>query len=139
MEVKSIVLCSSATPHPDGTFSLLRGGVDTWGVQHFPSQVQFGLVVILELSSTEAGITHTLELDVIDADGNRIIPQTKIPFSIPVRVNITRYKFNLVIGNGVVQIAKTGTYSVQVGVDGRNLSSTEFQIVQASTPPQLGV
>ncbi len=25
MEVKSILLCSAATPHPDGTFSLLRG------------------------------------------------------------------------------------------------------------------
>ena len=134
MEVKSIVLCSSATPHPDGTFSLLRGGVDTWGVGQFPSQVQFGLVVILELISTEAGITHLLELDVIDADGKRIIPQTRIPFSIPVRAHVTRYKFNLVIGNGVVHVSKTGTYSVQVGVDGQNLSSTEFQIVQAPPP-----
>ena len=130
MEVKSIVLCAAATPHPDGTFSLLRGGVDTWGVQSFPTQVQFGLVVILELGSTEVGVNHLLELDVIDADGRRIVPQTKIPFSIPVRANVTRYKFNLVIGNGVVQILKIGTYSVQVGVDGQNLSSTEFQIVQ---------
>ena len=134
MEVKSIVLCSAATPHPDGTFSLLRGGVDTWGVALFPAQVQFGLVVILELSSTEAGVAHLLELDVIDADGHRVIPQTKIPFSVPLRANTTRYKFNLVMGNGVVQVIKIGTYSVQVGVDGRNLSSTEFQIVQASAP-----
>jgi hypothetical protein len=137
MEVKSVVLCSAATPHPDGTFSLLRGGVDTWGVVSFPAQIQFGLVVILELLSTEVGIPHLLELDVIDADGHRVIPQTKIPFSIPVRTNTTRYKFNLVMGNGVVQVIKIGTYSVQVGVDGRNLSSTEFQIVQAA-PPQAG-
>ena len=135
MEVKSILLCSAATPHPDGTFSLLRGGVDTWGVQSFPTQVQFGLVVILELVSTEVGVNHLLELDVIDVDGNRIIPQTKIPFSIPVKVNVTRYKFNLVIGNGVIQIPKTGTYSVEVGVDSRHLSSIDFQIVQASAPP----
>jgi hypothetical protein len=131
MEVKSILLCSAATPHPDGTFSLLRGGVDTWNVQSFPAQVQFGLVVILELSSTEAGINHSLELDMIDADGNRIVAPIKIPFSVPVRVNTTRYKFNLVIGSGNLQIIKTGTYSVQVGVDGRNLSSTDFQVVQA--------
>ena len=134
MEVKSILLCSAATPHPDGTFSLLRGGVDTWGVASVPAQVQFGLVVILELMSTEAGAQHLVALDVIDADGNRVVPQIKIPFSIPVRANITRYKFNLVIGNGTIQIPKIGTYSVQVGVDGRNLSSTELQIVQAPAP-----
>jgi hypothetical protein len=134
MEVKSMLLCGAATPHPDGTFSLLRGGIDTWGVAAVPTQVQFGLVVILELFSNEVGVGHLLELDVIDADGNRVIPQTKIPFSIPPRANTTRYKFNLVIGNGVVQIIKTGTYSVQVGVDGRNLSSTEFQVVQAPSP-----
>ena len=137
MEVKSILLCSAATPHPDGTFSLLRGGVDTWSVASFPTQVQFGLVVILELMSTEVGVAPLLELDVIDADGNRVIPQTKIPFSIPVRVNITRYRFNLVIGNGVIQIPKIGRYSVQVGVDGRNLSSTEFQIVQAAAAQSI--
>lgn len=131
MEVKSILLCSAATPHPDGTFSLLRGGVDTWGVASVPAQVQFGLVVILELVSTEAGAQHLMELDVIDADGNRVVAPIKIPFSIPVRANTTRYKFNLVIGNGTIQIPKIGTYSVQVGVDGRNLSYTELQIVQA--------
>jgi len=134
MEVKSMLLCGAATPHPDGTFSLLRGGIDTWGVASFPAQVQFGLVVILELVSTEVGMAHLLELDVIDADGNRVVPQTKIPFSMPVRANTTRYKFNLVIGNGVIQIIKIGTYSVQVGVDGHNLSSTEFQVVHAPTP-----
>jgi len=137
MEVKSILLCGAATPHPDGTFSLLRGGIDVWGVPSFPAPVQFGLIVIFELSSTEVGGTHCVELDVIDEDGKKIVPQAKIPFTIPARANTTRYKFNLVIGNSVIQIPKTGTYSVHVGVDGRDLSSTEFQIVQASTPQAL--
>ena len=132
MEVKTILLCDAATPHPNGTFSLLRGGIDNWNVQAFPTQIRFSFVVILELLSTEVGTTHTAELDIIDVDGNRVVPQTKIPFSIPIRVNVTRYKWNLVGGNMAVLIARTGRYSLQIGVDGHNLSSIEFQVVQAA-------
>mgnify|MGYP001606030950 CR=1 FL=1 len=132
MEVKSILLCDAASPHPDGTFSLLRGGIDNWNVQTFPTQIRLSFVVILELLSTEVGRTHVAELDVIDADGNRILPQAKITFSIPIKVNVTRYKWNLVGGNMLLPIARTGKYSLQVGVDGHNLSSVDFQVVQAA-------
>ena len=132
MEVKSILLCDSATPHPDGTFSVLRGGIDNWNVQSFPTQIRISFVVILELLSTEVGKTHVAELDIIDADGNRVVSQAKIPFSIPIKLNVTRYKWNLVGGNMVVPITKTGRYSLQIGVDGHNLSSAEFQVVQAA-------
>ncbi len=132
MEVKSILLCDAASPHPDGTFSLLRGGIDNWNVQTFPTQIRLSFVVILELLSTEVGRTHIAELDVIDADGNRILPQAKIPFSIPIKVNVTRYKWNLVGGNMLLPIARIGKYSLQVGVDGHNLSSVDFQVVQAA-------
>ena len=134
MEVKSILLCDAATPHPDGTFSLLRGGVDQWNVKSFPTQITFSFVVILELLSTEIGRTHTAELDVIDADGNRVLPQGKIPFSIPTRMNVTRYKINLA-GSLTIPVEKAGKFSFQLGVDGYNLSSTEFQAVQALQQP----
>jgi hypothetical protein len=133
MEVKSILLCEHASPHPDGTFSLLRGGIDNWNVQAFPAQIRFGFVVILEFLSTEVGRPHTAELDIIDADGNRVLPQAKIPFSIPVKVNITRYKWNLVGGDMMVPISKAGKYSLQVAVDGHHLSSIEFQVVLQPT------
>ncbi len=136
MEVKSILLCEHASAHPDGTFSLLRGGIDNWNVAAFPAQTRFGFVVILELLSTEVGRPHTAELDIIDEDGNRILPQAKISFSIPVRVNVTRYKWNLVGGDMMVSIPKSGKYSLQVGVNGHHLSSVEFRVVQAAQQNQ---
>lgn len=132
MEVKSILLCDFATPHPDNTFSLLRGGIDNWNAQVFPTQIRISFVVILELLSTEVGRAHIAELDIIDADGNRLLPQAKIPFSIPIRVNVTRYKWNLVGGNTIIPIPRAGKYSLHVGVDGHDLSSIEFQVVQAA-------
>ncbi|MCX5694428.1 MAG: hypothetical protein NT014_04790 [Candidatus Omnitrophica bacterium] len=134
MEVKSILLCDAATPHPDGTFSLLRGGIDNWNLQSFPAQIRFSFVVILELLSTEVGRTHTVELDVIDADGNRVLPQGKIPFSIPIKMNVTHYKWNLV-GSLIIPITKAGKYSLQLGADGHNLSSVGFQTIQAAQSP----
>ena len=137
MEVKTILLCESATPHPDGTFSLLRGGIDNWNIPNFPASINFSYVMILELMSTEVGRTHAAEMDAIDADGNRVMPQAKIPFSIPVRVNVTKYKFNIVGGMNIV-IARPGKYSLNISVDGHHLSSTDFQVVQAAQQIQQG-
>jgi hypothetical protein len=133
MEIKSILLCDSAVPHPDGTFSLLRGGIDNWNVQSFPTQIRLSFVIIIELLSTEVGRTRTAELDIIDADGNRILPQARIQFSIPIQVNTTRYKFNLVGGLGI-QIPRAGRFSLEIAVDGNHLSSTEFRVNQAAQP-----
>lgn len=133
MEVKSIILCESAVSHTDNTFSVLRGGIDTWAVQDFPAQVIISFVVTLELLSTEVGKEHQAELDLIDMDGNRIVPQWSVPFSIPLQQNMITYKWNMVVGNAVVGIPKAGRYSLQIGVDGHNLSSTGFQVIQ---PPR---
>ncbi|MCX5712696.1 MAG: hypothetical protein NTY47_06505 [Candidatus Omnitrophica bacterium] len=136
MEVKSILLCDHASPHPDGTFSLLRGGIDNWSVQKLPTNIKFSFVVILELLSTEVGRKHTAELDIVDADGNRVLPPAKIDFSIPSRVNVSRYKWNLVCADMAVPISKTGQYSLQIGVDGHHLSAMEFQVTQSAQQAQ---
>jgi hypothetical protein len=135
MEVKSILLCESAVSHADNTFSVLRGGLDTWVVQDFPAQVIISFVFTLKLLSTEVDKEHRAELDLIDMDGNRIVPQWSIPFSILLQQDVITYKWNLVVGNAVVGIPKAGRYSLQIGVDGHNLSSTGFQVVQ---PPRQG-
>ena len=81
MEIKTIILCESATRHPDGTFSLLRGGIDNWMVQQFPVNVLFTFVVTIELSLSETNEEHTAGLDIIDEDGNRLVPQAKMHFT----------------------------------------------------------
>ncbi len=131
MEVKTILICESASHHPDGTFSLLRGGIDNWNIKSFPSQIGFTFVIMLELLSAEAGMQHTAELDVIDADGHKILPQAKINFKIGVKENTSRYKFNLIGGVPKIPITKPGKYSFNFSVDGNFLASTEFQAVQS--------
>ena len=132
MEVKSILLAESATQHPDGTFSLLRGGIDNWNVKNLPTQIGFSFIIVLELSPTEVGRQHTAELDLLDADGNRILPQVKAPFSISPRINTVYYKFNLVGVTGPINITRSGRFSLNISIDGHSLSSTEFQVNQGA-------
>ncbi len=131
MEVKTIVLAESATQHPDGTFSLLRGGINHWNVKNLPAQIGFSFIIVLELTPTEVGREHTAELDLLDADGNRILPQVRFPFSIPAQINTVYYKFNLVGVTGPINIIRSGRYSLNISIDGHSLSSTEFQVNQA--------
>lgn len=134
MEVKTILLCESATQHPDKTFSLLRGGIDTWSLPQFPATIHFSFVIILELLSTEAGRNRTIELDVVDMDGNRQMKPIRIPGDVPLQANVQKYKTNL-IGHLGVNVSKPGMYSLHVGVDGRNLSTIEFRVLQAPARP----
>ena len=134
MEVKMITLCESATRHPDGTFSLLRGGIDNWMAVQFPVTITCTVVVTIELSLSETDQLHTVGLDIVDEDGNRLLPQAKIQFSNPKNAQATKLKNNI-MGTINVPVKQPGRYSLDVSVDGVQLSSYEFQAVLASGQP----
>ena len=129
MEIKTIILCESATRHPDGTFSLLRGGIDNWVVQQFPVNVLFTFVVTIELSLSETNEEHTAGLDIIDEDGNRLVPQAKIKFSATKVPQQIRFKNNI-MGTINLSVPRPGRHSLDVSVDGIQLASYEFQVVK---------
>ncbi len=133
MEVKMITLCESATRHPDGTFSLLRGGIDHWAAPQFPVTITCTVVVTIELSLSETDQLHTVGLDIIDEDGARLLPQAKIQFSNPRTTQATRLKNNI-MGTINVPVKKPGRYSLDVSVDGTQVSSYEFQVIQNPGP-----
>src|SRR5689334_11222518 len=128
MEVKMITLCESATRHPDGTFSLLRGGIDNWAAPQFPVTIACTVVLTIELSLSETDQLHTVGLDIVDEDGSRLLPQAKIQFSNPKNEQLTKLKNNI-MGTINVPLKKPGRYSLDVSVNGAPLSSYEFQAI----------
>ncbi len=133
MEVKMITLCESATRHPDGTFSLLRGGIDRWAAPQFPVTITCTVVVTIELSLSETDQVHTVGLDIVDEDGNRLLPQAKIQFSNPKSSHLITFKNNI-MGTINIPIKQPGRCSLDVSVDGVQLSSYEFQAILAPGP-----
>lgn len=130
MEIRTIILCESATRHPDGTFSLLRGGIDNWVAPQFPVNVVFTFVVTIELSLSETDEQHTAGLDIVDEDGNRLVPQAKIQFSAARMPNLINFKNNI-MGTINLSVPKPGRHSLDVSVDGVQLASYEFQVVKS--------
>ena len=129
MEIKTIILCESATRHPDGTFSLLRGGIDNWMPQQFPVTIPFTFVITIELSLSETDQTHTAGLNIVDEDGTRLVPQANIQFSSAKAGQLTTFKNNI-MGKIDLTVPKPGRYSMDVSVDGNQLASYEFQVAQ---------
>ena len=132
MELKNIILCESATRHPDGTFSLLRGGIDNWVAAQFPVNIQFTFVITVELSLSETNQMHNSILDIIDEDGKRLVPQAKIPFSANRVPNQISFRNNI-MGTINLTVPKPGRHSLDIGVDGNPLGSYEFIVAQSSS------
>lgn len=131
MEIKTIILCESATRHPDGTFSLLRGGIDNWMAQQFPVNISFTFVITVELSLSETNEQHTAGLDIVDEDGTRLVPQAKIQFSAVKVPHLIKFKNNI-MGNINLTVPKPGRHSMDVSVDGIQMASYEFLVVKAA-------
>lgn len=129
MDIKTIILCESATRHPDGTFSLLRGGIDNWVAQQFPVNIQFTFVVTIELAISETDQEHVAGLDIVDEDGNRLLPQAKIRFSVAKVPQQIRFKNNI-MGSINLSVPRPGRHSLDVSVDGQQLASYEFQVIK---------
>lgn len=129
MDIKTIILCESATRHPDGTFSLLRGGIDNWVAQQFPVNIQFTFVVTIELAISETDQEHVAGLDIVDEDGNRLLPQAKIRFSVAKVAQQIRFKNNI-MGAINLSVPRPGRHSLDVSVDGQQLASYEFQVIK---------
>ncbi len=127
MEVKASLLCDSATTHPDGTFSLLRGGINNWNIKTFPAHVSFSFIIVIELMAEEVEKEHLAELDIIDDDGKKLLPRRQMVFKINKKEDILKYKYNL-IGGINVKIDKEGKYSLHFFVDGNALTSLDFQV-----------
>lgn len=131
MELKNIILCESATRHPDGTFSLLRGGIDNWVSPQFPVNILFTFVITVELSLSETNQMHTAGLDIIDEDGKRLVPQAKIQFSSN-RVSDQINFRNNIMGTINLSVPKPGRHSMDISVDGSPLGSYEFMIAKSA-------
>lgn len=69
-----IALAETAAMHPDGTFSLLRGGIDRVWAPQIPVTLRGTLLVLFHADPVESG-DHSWRICVVDEDGKRIVPQ----------------------------------------------------------------
>ena len=113
----SIILADAVSANPDGTFSLLRGGIDRVRIPNGqPCVFRGGIVTRVTASTSEIG-AHDFKIMCVDDDGVSVMP----PLS---------GKFNIKEAGGAVLAAslqmtfpKPGRYSFSVTINKQELDT----------------
>ena len=123
-------LCEAAMINPDNTFSVFRGGINTFNLtQLLPLKISF--VATLQLEVTEMGRLHNLELALMDMDGNRILPDLRSNFQSPASQKQGYHNIFLDI---LVSFKSPGEYCFYVNVDGHQLGSLPLYVMLHQAP-----
>lgn len=133
MILKNLFLCDAASPNPDNTFSVLRGGINTFNIS-IPKDsnplklppLKLALVGTVELEITEMGRLHNLEVTLMDGDGRRVIPELRLNFQPPAS---QRKGYHNIILSLFTPFKAAGDYSFYVNVDGHELGTLPFSVI----------
>lgn len=80
-----LIVSESASGHPDGTFSVLRGGITRiWGPPDKPVKLDLALVVRVSFEASEHG-DHKVSVALRDRDGKRVMPAISGNITVPER------------------------------------------------------
>jgi hypothetical protein len=140
MELEYALLADAAQVSEGKTF-ILGGGVTILWRQQFPASLGVVLVAQFTYHRSEAESDHTLRIQVIDADGNPVLPEIQgemhvggpapgMPPNVPLGVPV------LIAFPPMPVLQRAGAYSVDIVLDGRHVKSLSFAVAQP--PAQLG-
>jgi uncharacterized protein DUF6941 len=131
MEVRYLLLARHAEANPDGTMSMIGGGLDIQVVSMLPCQfpVLF-LVAKIAMTSEESGLLHALEFRVVTPSGEYLvttkmdIPPT--PSAFP--PNRTYKNANTVLSFHNITFPIEGVYQFQLLYDGAVEKEAPFRV-----------
>jgi hypothetical protein len=108
------MLGETGAHHPDGTFSVLRAGIDRVWFKEPPARLRGVLIVRLEADRTEKG-EHTFEVSCMDEDG-RDTDLPKLSGTFTVREGGATSTLLLQMQ---IDFAKEGVYQFALRIDNR--------------------
>lgn len=124
-----ILLADAASQHPDGTFSILRAGVDRVFGPSEPLAFRGALIARVKAGLSEAG-EHAFSLRCTDYDGQPIMPPIEGRFLVPKPGGGMQFIVNLGL-----QLPRYGQYAFAFLIDGEEHDSWTLSAVRAEAPP----
>ncbi len=125
----TIIVADAVTFNPDGTFSLLRGGIDRVFVpEGRPCTFQGGVVVRFTASASEIG-THEFKISCVNEDGISVGLEASGNFEIK-EMGGAVVAFNLQL-----IFPKPGTYHFTVSADRHELDTYALRVTTGPMPP----
>jgi hypothetical protein len=133
MTIQVAVLCDAATDY-NGKLNLL-GTFDTIYTPQMPAQhPQCSIATRINFDRMEEG-AHKLVLNFVDEDGQRIMPAMDVPVQVDFPPDATFISRNFIVNIQQLKLDKTGLYSVDLTMDGRELASIPLAVKHIQQKP----
>jgi hypothetical protein len=127
MDVQIASLCDAAQDY--GGKLCLLGAFDTILVRQFPALHPFCSVALrIIFRDTDEG-KHTLRVNLIDDDGQSLLPKIETPLEIRLPDNQFFATVNLVFNLQGMRFNKPGQYSLDITLDGKMVARIPLQVL----------
>ena len=123
-----LILAEHASVHPDGTFSMLKAGIDRLHAEKIPAPFAATVVARIEAGIADVG-EHHFDLQCMDADGKQVLPVQKGQFNSPPGGAI----INLLIGIAAA-FPKFGDVIFYLRIDNVEADSWTVHVVPKKRP-----
>jgi len=133
MNVQVAVLCDAAADY-HGKLNLL-GTFDTVFTQKLPAvHPQCAIVLRIVFDRIEEG-EHKLKLNFVNEDGKLVMPSMDVPVQVAFPGDTTFASRNFIVNIQQLKLEKAGLYSIDVALDGRQLTSIPLCVRQMEPKP----
>jgi hypothetical protein len=135
MEVEFLIL-ADAVQAVNGKLYMLGGGWTTLHAATIPTTHPLGIALAFRVPWKETNEVHRLEIKIMDADGAPIIPPMQAELEMGRPPGLRGADQTAVIAvNAAVQFTKTGSYVVQVAIEGQVAKAVAFDVVPVQPGP----
>lgn len=128
MDIEVFTLCDSAADY-QGRLSILGIFDSIFATQLPATHPQCSVALRIRFKKTEAG-NHALTLHIVDYDGKMIIPALNGQFSIQLESHQQQGSVNLILNLQNLIFKSYGRYDVNLAIDGREIGSLPFTVLQ---------
>lgn len=136
MDIQVAVLCDAATDN-NGKLNIL-GTFDTIYTSQLPAvHPQCSIALRITFNKVEEG-AHKVRLNFVDEDGKPVMRSIELPIQVTVPDDTIFVSRNFIINIQQLKFEKTGLYSIDLAVDGRQEGSIPLLVKDkppAPTPP----
>lgn len=137
MDIQVAVLCDAATDN-NGKLNIL-GTFDTIYTSQLPAvHPQCSIALRITFNKVEEG-EHKVRLNFVDEDGKPVMRSIELPIQVSVPDDTIFVSRNFIVNIQQLKFEKTGLYSIDLAVDGRQEGSIPLLVKdKPAVPPAPG-
>jgi hypothetical protein len=132
-------LLADAAQISEGKTYILGGGISILWREEYPAEIGCVLVLQFTFHRSEAGTSHQIRIDFVDADGNSVMPPVEgqltvgdldpqmprnLPIAAPAVIAFPAYP----------ALQREGAYEINLLADGRHIRSIPLAVVRPARP-----